>query len=112
MTGISRTAPLTIGDIVIKFGKSTGTTVGVVNGIKSDVKVPDSPVLTREYTVVGLHGRMFADRGDSGAFVVKADGVLVGMVIAGSLDSNLTYVTPIEAVFEDIAAQTGWEVLL
>ena len=55
---------------------------------------------------------MFADEGDSGACVVQASGVLVGMVMGGSLDGKITYVTPIDAVFEDIEVKTGWAVLI
>ncbi len=112
MTCIDKIAPLTIGQIVVKFGRSTGTTVGVVSGIKTDACIPGSPAQTSEYTVVGMGGRTFANEGDSGAWVVQADGTLVGMVLAACLDSGVTYVTPIEAVFKDIKAQTGREVLL
>lgn len=109
---IDKIAPLVIGQTVVKFGKSTGITVGVVSGIKTDSRLPDSPAETCEYTVVGIGGRKFANRGDSGAFVVQADGALVGMILGGCPDSKVTFVTPIDAVFEDIKAQTGWEVLL
>lgn len=41
---IDKKTPLTIDQTVIKFGRSTGNTVGVVCGTKTDARISSSPV--------------------------------------------------------------------
>lgn len=109
---INKIGSLSIDQTVVKIGRATGVTVGIVNSVRTDVQLPGSPHQTREFVVIGMRGRPFADEGDSGAFVILPDGALVGMVVGGDTKCNLTFVTPIQAIFNDIQTRTGWEVLL
>lgn len=110
---VNRTAPLRIGDVVAKFGKATGFTVGTVHAPFDIVCMPDSGGKeTREYSVLGDKGTAFAAGGDSGAFVLDGDGSLVGIVFGGNTATLLTYVIPIDAIFKDIEACTGCPVEL
>lgn len=96
------------GDYVIAFGKKSGVRVGRFNSIDSDVHWPEHPQhKTTEYVVAGLDGEIFANKGDSGAFVLTSEGKLAGMVIGGPDPAGGPgYVTPITEVWRDIGAQT------
>lgn len=62
---------------------------------------------TWESTVVGSRGKSFSEPGDSGSFVFTQEGVVIGMVFGGSAECSVTYVTPIQAILDDIKAVTG-----
>ena len=68
---------------------------------------------------LGDDAHHFSSRGDSGAFVLDADGKLAGLLFAGSepvfgqgADMRHGYAIPIGLVFEDIATMTGGKVSL
>ncbi|KAI9835814.1 MAG: hypothetical protein M1837_003586 [Sclerophora amabilis] len=105
---------MTIGDVGFKSGRSTKITSGEFNAIKSNVRLPPSPLATREWCFVGHDANPFSTKGDSGAWVLSLNGNLGGMLLGGHAEdeSKPTYVTPIEAIFEDIKEQTGCEVEL
>lgn len=100
-----------IGDQVAQFGKKSGPKLGVFSTIKSDCKLPGQPGTTTENVVCGKSGLSFAEPGDSGAFVVNMDGLLVGLLIGGPVGEHrqVGYVTPIGEVFGDIQTRTGWK---
>ncbi|KAI9780349.1 MAG: hypothetical protein M1839_006772 [Geoglossum umbratile] len=112
MSGITRVdsiAPIQVGSSVIKGGYKTGWTRGICNEIKSHCKLPGGPEDgTPEYCIVsGKPGIPFSLGGDSGAWVLRPNGKLGGMVIGGVLDGRWSYMTPIEAVIEDIENVMG-----
>lgn len=49
----------------------------------------------------------FSEPGDSGSWVFTREGMVVGMVWGGSANSEVSYVTPIEAILDDIKQVTG-----
>lgn len=87
-------------------------TYGRVSHIKHDCKLDGNDSVTSEYVVVGQKLMSFAQRGDSGAFVLNGRGRLVGLLIAGQEELNTAYVTPIEEVMRDIQDVTGQKVTL
>ncbi|KAI9840514.1 MAG: hypothetical protein M1837_001574 [Sclerophora amabilis] len=86
------------GDPVIEVDEMKLNDLVFVFGCESDVRMGQ--------------GRNLAEKGDSGAFVINFCGALVGMVVGGNPKVGSTYVTPIEEVFQDIKAQTGFTVTL
>lgn len=106
------TAKMSPGDTVVLFGKVSGMTLGTFSAIKSSVSWSEHKGLTTECVVAGVEGYTFADFGDSGGFVVNKSGALVGLLIAGSKRLGTGYVTPIQAVWDDIRTQTGHEIEL
>lgn len=91
--------------LAVKNGRSTGTTFGRVNGLKSITRhYKDYGIqqVSEEYVVLGydtstLKNNKFSDPGDSGAIVVGRDGRIIGMITGGGgpTDStDMTYITP------------------
>jgi hypothetical protein len=102
---------------VLKHGRTTGWTAGVSNEIQSNIQ-RETDRITREWCVVDLpEGMNFGKKGDTGTAVVDYSGRLVGFLHgAASSDSHggmgVTYITPIEWVFENIEATLGVKVAL
>lgn len=96
------------GSKVIKVGRTTGRTEGVVNA--AVIQSWQDGVVTVELGVIGTGG-LFADKGDLGALCVQetADGTLhaAGLVIGKNTFLNLALVTPIAAVLDSIHRRTG-----
>jgi hypothetical protein len=67
---------------------------------------PPKPVITWEYAFASSEGP-FAESGDSGTFVFNQIGGVVGLLWGGAERSDTAYVTPIEAIFDDIKEVTG-----
>ena len=109
---VDTTAKMSLGDTVILFGKVSGMTLGTFSAIKSSVSWSEHKGLTTECVVAGVDGHAFADFGDSGGFVMNKSGALVGLLIAGSEGKGTGYVTPIQAIWDDIRTQTGREIEL
>ncbi|KAI9759654.1 MAG: hypothetical protein M1840_003237 [Geoglossum simile] len=109
ITRVNSIAPIQLGDSVIKGGYKTGWTRGVCNEIKSQCKLPGGPEGgTVEYCIVSRKpGIPFSLEGDSGAWVLRPNGKLGGMVIGGVLDGRWSYMTPIETVIGDIENAVG-----
>lgn len=100
-----------LGDELLLFGRVSGVTTGTFSAILSSIAWPEQPTLTRESAICGNGGKSFAKKGDSGAFVLNREGKLVGILIAGNkATTGVVYVTPIQAVVDDIHAQTGYDV--
>ncbi|EDR13871.1 uncharacterized protein LACBIDRAFT_321502 [Laccaria bicolor S238N-H82] len=89
---------------VIKTGRSTGTTVGWISGLRSLVRYYqhiDTHFTTRELTIVPHNKRPllgpFSSDGDSGSIIVERGGRIVGLLTGGGgvTDStDVTYATP------------------
>ena len=91
---------------VLKHGRSTHWTAGVVNEIKSDCQRELGEISTELCVLNRTRNAEFTRRGDSGALVIDYHGRAVGVAHGGgALLSGCTqfhYVTPIEWLFEDI----------
>ncbi|GAB1312638.1 hypothetical protein MFIFM68171_02848 [Madurella fahalii] len=102
------------GSRVFKIGRTTGHTAGRLHDIDSSVTIGytvDRPHGKRNVLVKGkalvVHpgNSRFADCGDSGALVLNGHIEAVGIVTAvanGSVASGAVYVSPFEAVIDDI----------
>jgi hypothetical protein len=88
------------GDKVYKVGRTTGLTTGTVahiGAIMGPVPYDVGPCWFRHcIVIVGDNGTIFSDRGDSGSAVVRADGMVLGLLYAGN--GTQTYACPISEV--------------
>lgn len=98
---------------VSKNGRRTGYTQGRINGTTKTTKMPGmGKTLTREWCVMGDEKR-FSDKGDSGAFIIDDDAVLIGLVFGGEellkegRTRHLSYFQPINEILQDIQEETG-----
>jgi hypothetical protein len=109
ITQVDSITPTQVGSTVIKGGYKTGWTRGLCDGTKSQCKFPGGPEGgTAEYCIVSSKpGIPLSLGGDSGAWVLRPNGKLGGMVIGGVLDGRWSYMTPIETVIEDIEDAVG-----
>ena len=89
--------------LAVKNGRSTGTTFGRVNGLKSITRCTDYGIhqVSEEYVVLGydtsIKNNKFSAPGDSGAIVIGRDGRIIGILTGGggpTDDTDMTYVTP------------------
>lgn len=95
-----------------KCGRATGYTAGNY-GVLKEARVANTifqgrvvEQRTREHVVVGC-GESFSRPGDSGALVFTRTGVVMGMVIGGHMFENISYMTTIDDLIEDIKSTTG-----
>jgi hypothetical protein len=96
------------GDDAWKFGRDTGRTCGRFSTIRSHCKLLGNSAETTEQIYTPSHGsQVFATPGDSGAWVLNADGGLCGLVFAGYEGTTWCYVTPIEAVLASVRSTLG-----
>lgn len=108
------------GEEVVLIGKTSDVRSGIFSAIESLAEFPALGRRTTEYAVTGRDGLAFAAPGDSGASVLNRQGELIGVLIGGPQEigkdgvrpTGAGYVTPIEEVFADIKAQTGYDVEL
>jgi len=96
------TAAPRLDDQVVKVGRTTGLTRGVV--VNLDVTVgpvyyPGGQCWFEDvFEVEGLENSSFSDSGDSGAIVMRTNGEIVGLLFAGN--GQQTYAVPIHTVFD------------
>ncbi|KAJ5095992.1 hypothetical protein NUU61_005348 [Penicillium alfredii] len=95
-------------------GYRSGKSEGVFNGLRvariatvlndkdEEVKVP-----TLEHQIMGIEGKPFALRGDSGSFVFTRGGGVLGLMFGGLEFDHIAYFTHVEDLFNDIRAVTG-----
>ncbi len=95
--------------IVWKCGRTSHFTYGLTSEIKTDYLWKDGVTVSDEWMIKDPLSRevAFSANGDSGSFVFDNDGKVSGLLWGGLYDTFVTFVTPIETVFEDIKAQTG-----
>ena len=90
-----------LGVQVLKLGRTTGLTTGVIEQVDLAVKVSyrDQGVarFQRQFLVRG-ETQPFSAAGDSGSLVVGADGSVIGLLFAGS--PGITICNPIGPVFQ------------
>lgn len=86
--GIAGTAVAVAGQAVVKVGRSTNRTTGVVVGTNTPVKIADffgAPrIFTNQIEIAGDPGVQFSLDGDSGSMIVGTDGKVVGMLFSGT----------------------------
>lgn len=87
-----------IGDLVIKSGRTTGTTVGKIAYLYADADDK------RDQIIIADVETMFSDHGDSGSVVLMQGGEyrhrVIGLLWGGAL--NYTILSPIFAVCEEL----------
>jgi hypothetical protein len=120
---------------VFKIGRTSGATVGVVDGAKVCVSqesliyymkvLPEDGKLgglnvasTNEWNVTGVKyengkvvdkGLQFARPGDSGSWVVNANSELVGMVFCGMEGQGQSYIQDAKMIWESVKKVTGMD---
>lgn len=101
---------------VAKHGRSTGWTCGTLNELRSNCRLVlpgKADLITTEWCVFNVpHAAHFSSKGDSGAAVIDFGGKIVGMVHRCNAKSEryraeITYVTPMDWIIEDIKATMG-----
>lgn len=89
-----------IGDKVFKVGRTTGLTNGTITAVGTVVgPIPYDPGncwFNQQFEIVGDHGTLFSDHGDSGSVIVSTNGEILGLLFAGN--GTQTYACPIQAV--------------
>ncbi len=103
-----------LGKQVIKLGRTTGETRGIINPTESYIHFPGTSYdqFSRETVVIGKDNT-FSVEGDSGSFVVLGQtGELVGILWGALTTREATFVTPMNAITTDIRKLTGFETRL
>lgn len=89
------------GDKVLKVGRTTGYTEGIVKQdrtVVGPIQYKPGPCwFRRSFVVEGINGHKFSDRGDSGSAIVTSNGELLGILYAGN--GQQTYCCPIDNIF-------------
>lgn len=103
-----------VGEDVVKFGRSTGQTLGKVNPTESYIHFQGTSYehSSQEMVIVGS-AENFSERGDSGSFVISETlNELIGILWGGLTSREATFVTSMEAIRKDIVEITGYETRL
>lgn len=98
----------TLGLSVVKSGRTTGVTRGVVSDIDADVDVRGYPGGIRRFqgqAIVESDAPPFSAPGDSGSLVLATDGRAVGLLFAGS--SSYTIMNHIDDVAKGLQLDFG-----
>ncbi|KAG5817737.1 hypothetical protein H9Q74_001584 [Fusarium xylarioides] len=110
--------------VVAKFGRTTGLTFGVANGVKSKRRqmMTGVWVISDEWCIVGHKKRgqtreAFSSKGDSGACIMDIYGRVAGLLTSGKEaqkhgEHDVTYATPIEWLLKDIRSYGNLDVKL
>ncbi|KAK2757959.1 hypothetical protein FQN54_004365 [Arachnomyces sp. PD_36] len=102
-------------EILYKLGRTTGFTAGRYDGLRSiqlhtyqkDSSGNKIMEETYEHTIVGEPGKLFSDRGDSGAIIFDITCGSIGLLFGGNADTKASYFTPFPQLFEDVKRITG-----
>ena len=111
-TIISTIAEPTIGysTPLFKHGRSTATTSGRRNASDSYVRFENTEQALKSTEMIVVSDNLalgFTEPGDYGAWVIDDVGNLIGMAWGGFTSREGTFVTPIEALADDILGKTG-----
>jgi hypothetical protein len=93
----------TIGMTVIKDGRTTQSTIGMITDLHVNIAVPYDPFpagaeMREQVAIRGVNGP-FSMPGDSGSLIVTAASKQpVALLFAGSTDNSMTFANPIQAV--------------
>ncbi|KAH6908781.1 hypothetical protein BKA70DRAFT_1278784 [Coprinopsis sp. MPI-PUGE-AT-0042] len=93
--------------LVLKDGRTTGTTLGRLNGLETLTRryADMKEFIAIETTFVGYGGLAFSKPGDSGAIAVDAEGRAIAMITGGSgptEECDLTYATPLHHILKRV----------
>ena len=88
---------------VVKRGKATGVTVGVIDCLETIVRLDGTA--TRAWKIYAPNMKAFCQPGDSGSFVLNDDGQLQGLLYGG-WDDRFGLMIPIDALVKDIETRT------
>ena len=98
--------------MVIKYGRSTGWTLGEVNGCEAThfEWLPDQKT-SRSIAIIGYGGGEFCDFGDSGSMILNSKGEAAALLFASKFDNQkstnaVTYAADIQATIDDIERHT------
>ncbi|KDB23805.1 hypothetical protein H109_04305 [Trichophyton interdigitale MR816] len=96
-------------DLVVKKGRTTGATSGILDGlVPAALRISSFPVgVHRRGWVVVNKDMHFAKNGDSGAWVLNMSGQVVGMVFAGDKADGTALIAPMDLIVEDIEDKVG-----
>ncbi|EPS42202.1 hypothetical protein H072_3876 [Dactylellina haptotyla CBS 200.50] len=113
------------GEEVVKCGRRTGRTFGVINGVKEGVNLQENGRSTKEWQIIDVDGDEFSNSGDSGSLILnkkfEAVGILTGLCsysMVNGLDNKpymchcQTFFTPIRMILDDIKRLTGKDLIL
>lgn len=103
------------GEKLFKIGRTTTLTQGKYSGLRSVIQpsgevnhIPEPKShKTTENVIMGLHGKPFAERGDSGAAIFDLAGCFAGLLFGGNDQTGATYFTPWPTLVADIKKITG-----
>lgn len=111
ITAISH-VPLQADDMVIKHGRTTGWTLGVVNGCGTyHFNWQSERELSKSISIVGYGGVPFCDKGDSGSMILNTEGEAAALLFAADSSTKesvngLAFAADIRATIADIERQT------
>jgi len=98
------TSSVSLGERVLKVGRTTGLTYGEVIDLATSVGPitysPGQCWFRRSFTIEGINGIQFSDHGDSGSVIVRENGEVVGLLYAGN--GQQTYACPIDTVLSSL----------
>ena len=106
--------------LVGKRGPVSGLTWGCPSELMSTIRhcIPGEEFITQEWAVKGsIESKAFSMHGDSGAVVFSADGRVAGVLTSGAdptsgFGCDVTYVTPIEPLLDDVRETLGEDINL
>ncbi|PGH00906.1 hypothetical protein AJ79_08061 [Helicocarpus griseus UAMH5409] len=107
---IREIASFTMGDVVVKRGRSTGATWGRVNRLQRNINWDELGIQSDEWEIVADRFE-FASPGDSGSIVTNVRLELIGLVFAvdqpcgGGL--RAAFFTPFNSIQEDVRRLSG-----
>lgn len=89
---------------VLKRGRSTGLTRGIITAVaidNIDIEYPFGILFfNQQIEITSLPEQQFSAPGDSGSLLVNPDGNPLGLVFCASLDCRSTYANPIDHVLD------------
>jgi len=99
-------------DVVVKIGRSSGTTIGEISEMRRKMQWGGG-VMSHEIEAKSIaSGKEFARPGDSGSMVYNLGLEWVGMVFAADTFAELGFLTPAHDIMDDIQAKTGGTISL
>ena len=107
-TKVRSHAEVSMGDWVVKQGRTTGTTTGRVSKMRRFVPWPEHGIHSSEIEIFG-ETEDFALSADSGSMVTDINGALVGILFGNEtrvLNFNVGFITPFKDLVDDVKHYT------
>lgn len=99
-----------VGERVVKSGRSTGITIGKVTGLAASAEIdgyPQGSLIFEDLIIV--EGNKIVSGGDSGSVCLTESGKLIGLLFAGSMDGNTYMVCKMSNVIDVIERNTSFK---